>query len=386
MQISRGLKNACEIENKLYSTYLSDKKIKVYISKRIVLPLTMVFYPNRIFVPEHWHEWDEQCRRLVLKHEESHLKRHDNLIQIFQNIAQALFFFHPLVYFLNKKMNLYREMICDDHVVMSEHGSRLEYSKCLTDIAEKVVWKRNLYQSVSAFSSQKSALSHRINYQMKEVIMANHTTKFYFFIITILLLSIPAFSWYLSNTKADASFVERLNNDHIEVIIYNKSDIRLDGKKISLEEFKTSLEKMAQEAEDPIIYLEYAKNVTVAMVFKVQQILRELDLLKVRYVDDDDHSLNLTLPNTLPEKQLEKIDKKNILTLNITSSGKIRTEDLTIDISDLEKFLRESHLKNEYLIVAVKADHDLVYRDFMIVMDEIRKSQSKRLLIYENVE
>jgi beta-lactamase regulating signal transducer with metallopeptidase domain len=109
-------------------------------------------------------------------------QNNDNLIQIIQIFAQAIFFIHPLVYLLNKKINLYCEMACNDKTLRIGKSTRLEYSKCLTDIAERAVWTPTMWRSSSAFINQKSDLSHRIKYQMKEVTMSGITKKIFYFI------------------------------------------------------------------------------------------------------------------------------------------------------------------------------------------------------------
>jgi biopolymer transport protein ExbD len=289
LRITFTLRNAQKLGSGSYSKYVMSRKINVHISHHITMPITIVFFPNRIFVPAEWNEWNDQCRNNVLRHEQIHLHNHDNLIQIIQVLAQAIFFFHPLVYLLNKKMNLYREMACDDGTIRIGKSTPLEYSKCLTDIAERAVWTPTMWRSSSAFINQKSDLSHRIKYQIKEVTMSGISKKFKVFIVIILLLSIPVFSVYVGSADAD-----------------------------------------------PIA--------------------------------------------------IEKIANEDILTLQITSTGTVETDKLTLNISELEKLLRESHAENEYLIVTIKAENDVIYKDFIMVLDEVRKSQSKRVLIYEYVE
>jgi biopolymer transport protein ExbD len=141
-----------------------------------------------------------------------------------------------------------------------------------------------------------------------------------------------------------------------------------------------------KEINDPVIELEFDSNVNMPLVFKIQRILREQNLLKVTYGDSENNVLNLKLPGTTTKEQLKKIAAEDILTLIITSSGKIKTENLTLDISELEKLLRESHKENEYLVVTIKTENDVLYEDFIIVLDSVRKSGSKRVIIHESVD
>jgi len=386
LRLTFSLRFAQRLPSTSYSKYLQLGKIEVYLSHRIPMPMTIVFFPNRIFVPNAWYDWDERCRKIVLKHEEIHLQNHDNLIQLFQVFAQAIFFFHPLVYVLNKKMNLYREMACDDRAVRIGMSTRLDYSKCLTRIAERAIGTPTIWQTTSAFINQKCDLSDRIKYQMREVKMFGISKKIIKVLMVLHLTLIPVFSWYVGSADAEPITMEEIYQDLIEIRIYNEGDIRIDGKKVKTDEFEEELAKIAEEYDDPVIDLEFNEDIGMPLVFKVQRTLRDMNLLNVRYADDEDRVLNLHLPNTASEEQLQKIASSDILTLNIISTGQIQTNDITVDITELEKLLRDSHAENEYLIVSIKAENDVIYKDFIIVLDEVRKSQSKRVLIHDNID
>ena len=50
----------------------------------------------------------------VIAHELAHIKRFDVAVNFFQVIAETLFFFHPAVWWLNKRIRADREDCCDD--------------------------------------------------------------------------------------------------------------------------------------------------------------------------------------------------------------------------------------------------------------------------------
>jgi len=78
----------------------------------------------------------------------------------------------------------------------------------------------------------------------------------------------------------------------------------------------------------------------------------------------------------------------NLVEIRIYSDDDIRIdgENIALNISEVEKLLRDNHAENEFLIVTVKAENDVIYKDFIILLDEVRKSESKRVLIHENLE
>ena len=59
----------------------------------------------------------------MIAHELGHIKRFDVAVNFFQVIAETLFFFHPAVWWLNKRIRADREDCCDD-VAIAACGAR----------------------------------------------------------------------------------------------------------------------------------------------------------------------------------------------------------------------------------------------------------------------
>jgi len=66
----------------------------------------------------------------VIAHELGHVKRFDVVVNFFQVIAEALFFFHPAVWWLNKRIRADREDCCDD-VAIAACGRKFDYARAL---------------------------------------------------------------------------------------------------------------------------------------------------------------------------------------------------------------------------------------------------------------
>jgi hypothetical protein len=79
----------------------------------------------------------------VVLHELAHLRRWDDWTNLAQKIVRALFFFHPAVWWIEKKLSLEREMACDD-AVLAESASPRSYAECLVHLAEKSVLRRGV--------------------------------------------------------------------------------------------------------------------------------------------------------------------------------------------------------------------------------------------------
>ena len=76
----------------------------------------------------------EDLRRIVL-HELTHVRRGDDRAILLQRFIEAVFFFHPAVRFVASRLDLEREVACDDRVVELT-GERKAYARCLARLAE----------------------------------------------------------------------------------------------------------------------------------------------------------------------------------------------------------------------------------------------------------
>jgi biopolymer transport protein ExbD len=204
-------------------------------------------------------------------------------------------------------------------------------------------------------------------------------------VLLLLIISIPFFSWYANDGNLESAMMMKTPKDIINLKILNEDDVRVNGQIISLEELKSILVDISEDLDDPTLHLKFDNNVSMKLVFRIENILREVDLLKVRFVGDEDQGLNLMLPNTASEEQLKKIDKKHLLTLLILKDGGVKTDDFVIAHNELGQFIRENLKKDEYMIVSIKAEEDAIYKDYVRVLDQVGKSGCKRILIHGNV-
>jgi hypothetical protein len=74
----------------------------------------------------------------ILAHELSHLRRHDNLLAAVHMLVEALFWFHPLVWFIGARLVEEREQACDEAVL---GGSRrpLDYAQAILKVCRLYV-------------------------------------------------------------------------------------------------------------------------------------------------------------------------------------------------------------------------------------------------------
>ncbi len=104
--------------------------------------------------------------RIVLLHELAHIRRYDHLVNVIQQLVEALLFFHPAVWYVSRRLSTLREYCCDD-MVLGAGEKRCEYAESLVRVAELGVrWRpaaRVREMAAPAFSSGKpSRLRSRI--------------------------------------------------------------------------------------------------------------------------------------------------------------------------------------------------------------------------------
>jgi beta-lactamase regulating signal transducer with metallopeptidase domain len=71
----------------------------------------------------------------ILAHELAHIRRHDYLVNLLQNVVETLFFYHPAVWWVSRHIRTEREHCCDD-LAADVCGSTLDYALALTALAE----------------------------------------------------------------------------------------------------------------------------------------------------------------------------------------------------------------------------------------------------------
>ena len=77
-------------------------------------PLTSGIFRQVILLRPDAGAWPLAQRRLVLAHEMAHAKRRDGLGQLLCQLACAVYWFNPLVWYAVRQLRVARERTCDD--------------------------------------------------------------------------------------------------------------------------------------------------------------------------------------------------------------------------------------------------------------------------------
>jgi len=123
-------------------------------------PVTVGLLRPRILLPESSSEWPQAQLDAVLTHERAHVRRRDPLFQWLALLNRAVFWFHPLAWWLERKLSALAEEACDAAVLERGHDPR-EYSRYLLELA-RAVQRAGTRVNVVAMAMPGSCLPQRV--------------------------------------------------------------------------------------------------------------------------------------------------------------------------------------------------------------------------------
>jgi beta-lactamase regulating signal transducer with metallopeptidase domain len=138
------------------------RNVRYLLSDRVSSPLAVglgspaVIFPETLFTQLSNSEKDQ-----IVLHELTHLKRYDDWGALAQQLLRALFFFNPAAIWISQRLDLERELACDESVVenmeayLGSPGAARDYAGCLTRLAELSAEPRHSALAAGAFFSGK---------------------------------------------------------------------------------------------------------------------------------------------------------------------------------------------------------------------------------------
>jgi len=98
------------------------------------MPTAVGILDETVLIPSNANSWSADRRRAVMLHELAHVERRDCLTQMIASVACILYWPHPAVWWMARRLRVERELACDD-LVLSVGTSPREYAGHLLDIA-----------------------------------------------------------------------------------------------------------------------------------------------------------------------------------------------------------------------------------------------------------
>jgi beta-lactamase regulating signal transducer with metallopeptidase domain len=132
-------------------------------SDDVVQPSVIGFFTPRILVPTSLYPQlsPAELEQVVL-HEREHLRRRDDWINLLQKLVLVLFPLNPVLFWVERRLCLERELACDDSVLTATNMPR-SYATCLVHLAEERLFGQQLPLALGAWG-RKSELTRRVHH------------------------------------------------------------------------------------------------------------------------------------------------------------------------------------------------------------------------------
>ncbi|MCY3765505.1 MAG: M56 family metallopeptidase [Gemmatimonadetes bacterium] len=131
----RTLKPAIPVD--LAPSLNAPRNLVVFSKTDLPSPILVGLIRPRLFLPAKWSSWTPEELRGVVRHELAHFERRDIHVLILQSIATALFGVNPLVWLLNRRLMLLRELRCDEAVLRETNLTPAEYGRLLLGLVDR---------------------------------------------------------------------------------------------------------------------------------------------------------------------------------------------------------------------------------------------------------
>jgi uncharacterized protein (TIGR03435 family) len=100
-------------------------------------PITVGWLSPVMILPRGWQRWSSEQLNAVVTHERAHIRRRDPLVQWLALLNRALFWFHPLAWWLERRLATLAEEACDIAVLAAGHAPDA-YANYLLSLARSV--------------------------------------------------------------------------------------------------------------------------------------------------------------------------------------------------------------------------------------------------------
>ncbi|MCA9152287.1 MAG: M56 family metallopeptidase, partial [Planctomycetales bacterium] len=110
---------------------------RVFQSTAVCTPATVGAVRPVILLPDNWHTWPPGMLRFVLEHEQTHIDRADYLVGLLAELNRCVYWFHPVAWWLRRKLATQAEQVCDD-LVIAGLPDRTGYAEYLLVIAAEM--------------------------------------------------------------------------------------------------------------------------------------------------------------------------------------------------------------------------------------------------------
>jgi hypothetical protein len=154
----------------LIARFQAEREVVIGTSPDVTVPTAVGLFKPAILLPE-WAltEIPAEELKVILWHEFAHLQRRDDWTNLTQKLLRTLFFFHPAVWWIEKRLCLERELACDD-VVLAKTQNPRGYAECLVSLLEKRVSHQGIGRRGVALAQAAIGHARQISIRLAQIL------------------------------------------------------------------------------------------------------------------------------------------------------------------------------------------------------------------------
>lgn len=177
-----------------------NKTVKFYLSTKVNVPLVIGFLKPVVLFPFALAtQLDLKQVEAILRHELSHIRRNDYLINLVKTCIETLLFFNPFVWLTTRFIHIEREHACDD-LVVNFTGTPLTYAHALLKL-ELLKCKNTPALSLAA-TGKNQHLYQRIK-RITDMKTNYMNAKQKFFILSLTIGTVISLAWINPTKKTE---------------------------------------------------------------------------------------------------------------------------------------------------------------------------------------
>ncbi|MFN3149543.1 M56 family metallopeptidase [Bremerella sp.] len=189
-------------------------------SNRVTQAMTVGLLRPMVLLPAAWMtEISPEVLEAVLSHELAHIRRQDLWINFLQRVAETIFFYHPVVWWISTEIRREREVCCDE-MAIDALGHRLNYAKSLEHVASWQVDHAEGMLAANFLGNKQGQLIGRVRQilgiSVPQAGERSWPAGLVLMIIPLLLWATSAILWPESASQASAEDIADRSSDVVD--------------------------------------------------------------------------------------------------------------------------------------------------------------------------
>jgi beta-lactamase regulating signal transducer with metallopeptidase domain len=224
-------------------------------------------------LPHHW-------QRSIVAHELAHLRRRDHWIGWLQLVAECVWWWNPLFWYVRRQLRLNAELACDAWVVSTLPEDRRAYAEALIEVTELISQTAAPMPALGISSAARQDFERRLTMIMRDRVPCRVPFVGLLAIGVLALVSLPGWSQVQVEVK-EVSEVKAATPSEKQVILQVTSDVQYqDVLKVLQEVQKTEGDKVVRFAlADPAPAPDHDRRLQ-KLEAQLQELLKEVQALR----------------------------------------------------------------------------------------------------------